>query len=180
MALCDYMIIVVDGRLLDGISPYVRDLTVATTCNYYDSTKLVVCINRSDQVKTDFERNFIEFATLFHKTLSRAHFKDTFKIPFIPVSSKTRDGVFTVSKSIDWYKGPTLMDCINGFAVPTRNINSSPLRLVVDDYFHNVSRKIILTVKVYAGVVEAGDDIKMLGLDGNTRVKEGKYSRSNH
>jgi translation elongation factor EF-1alpha len=141
MALCDYMILVVDGRLMDSISPYVRDLVAAATCNYCDSTKLVVCINRSDQAKTDFERNFIGYATQFHRTLSRAFFKDTFKIPFIPVSAKTGDGVFTVSKSMEWYKGPTLMDCINGFAIPTRNLQSSPLRLIVDDYFHNVSNR---------------------------------------
>jgi elongation factor 1-alpha len=84
---------------------------------------------------------------------------DVEKIPFIPCSAF--DGPNVVKKGTDkmnWYNGPTIVECLDKFEVPPKPLDK-PLRLPVQDVFSITGHGTVPVGRVETGTMKPGDKV---------------------
>ena len=59
---------------------------------------------------------------------------DPDKLPFVPVSGWIGDNMIEPSANMRWYKGPTLLEALDGLSPPKR-LTDKPLRLPLQDVY---------------------------------------------
>ena len=76
-------------------------------------------------------------------------------VQFIPASALEGDNIYKTSKQMDWYKGPTLVQALDGVMISTK---SMPLRFVVQDTYNVDSEKVIVG-RVESGTLRRNDEV---------------------
>ena len=73
---------------------------------------MIVCINKMDEktVKYNVER-YDEIKSEVSQYLRRVGYQPS-KIPFIPISGFTGEGLLTVEGNLEWYKGVPLIEAL--------------------------------------------------------------------
>lgn len=111
--------------------------------------KVMIVINKMDLIDYSEDR-FYEIASELQKYITESGL--TLKVDFIPVSSKQGDNIVSSSSNIDWYKGPSLLEKLNGINIDDENL---PGRFLIQmairpqsDEFHDF--------RGYAGKVKSG------------------------
>ncbi len=126
-------------------------------------TQVIVVINKMDLVGYD-EARYESVKNELIRFLSEINISPSY---VIPISAKKGD--FVVRKtSIDWYKGPTLLEALNTFK-PRKSAREKPLRFVVQDVY-NLEKRIIVG-RVESGIISKGDRITILPSGEKTQVK---------
>ncbi len=74
---------------------------------------------------------------------------------FIPISAKHGDNIATLSQQMPWYKGPTVLQALDEFAVPPPPTHL-PLRFPIQDVYRFDHRR-ILAGRIEAGSLKVGD-----------------------
>src|SRR5215470_3177719 len=75
----------------------------------------------------------------------------------IPISARHGDGVAARTPAIDWYRGPTVIEALDGFA-PARPATALPLRLPVQAVYKFDDRRIVAG-RLQSGRIAVGDEI---------------------
>ncbi len=74
---------------------------------------------------------------------------------FIPIAAKPGDGIASLSPNMPWWKGPTVLEILDGFSVPSLPAGQ-PLRFTVQDVYRFDKRR-ICAGRVESGTVKTGD-----------------------
>lgn len=85
----------------------------------------------------------------------------------VPVSAREGDNLVTKSTNMPWYRGPTVVEALDGFRAASP-LGDQPLRFPVQDVYKFDDRRIIAG-RIESGTLKVGDDI--LFSPSNKRVK---------
>jgi elongation factor 1-alpha len=96
--------------------------------------QLVVAVNKMDDPTVDWNNERYEEVKDGISRLLRMVGYNVNNIHFVPVSGWTGDNLVERSDKMSWYKGPTLLDAMNGFTVPEKPVER-PLRVPVQDVY---------------------------------------------
>ncbi|MBM4249010.1 MAG: translation elongation factor EF-1 subunit alpha [Euryarchaeota archaeon] len=118
--------------------------------------QLVVAINKMDAV--DYKQEpYDKVRADVSALLKNVGFKPE-TIAFVPVSAYVGDFVAKKSDRMPWYKGPTLVEALNGFTVP-KKLDDKPLRLPVQDVYTITGVGTVPVGRVETGILKPNDKI---------------------
>jgi bifunctional enzyme CysN/CysC len=127
--------------------------------------QVAVVINKMDRVNFDegrFRDIEAEIAThLINLGLN--------PIAVIPISARDGDGVARRTDPISWYRGPTVVETLDGF-MPARQADELALRLPVQAVYKFDDRRIIAG-RVETGRIAVGDEIVVMPSGRTARVR---------
>ena len=118
--------------------------------------QVVVAVNKMDLAGYDeatFERvraEYTEFLGQIGLTAER----------FVPVSAREGDNIASASPRMPWYTGRTILETLDGFAVPA-NLEAQPLRFVTQDVYRFDARRLIAG-RIETGRLSVGDTLTFL------------------
>ncbi|MCS6820008.1 MAG: GTP-binding protein [Chitinophagales bacterium] len=113
---------------------------------------IIVCINKMDLVqyqKNVFEKVVVNFKNSISNKFCNTHFH------FIPISALTGENVIHSSPALSWFKGPTLMETLEGLTSDNEEESILAGRFPVQ-YVINAVNAENTTYRAYAGRVAAG------------------------
>ena len=127
--------------------------------------QIVVSINKMDMVNFD-ETRFNEVKELVSERLKAVGFKPD-EIHFVPTAAYTGDNLAKKSDKTPWYKGPTLLEAINGMKEPEKPVDL-PLRLPLQDVYEIKGIGAVPVGRVETGIMKINDKVVV------TPAREGK------
>ncbi|MBO8136027.1 MULTISPECIES: sulfate adenylyltransferase subunit CysN [Dickeya] len=140
---CELAILLIDAR--KGVLDQTRRHSFIATL--LGIRHLVVAVNKMDLVGyqqavfEQFKQDYLDFASQLPTDLD---------ITFVPISALDGDNVATPSTTMNWYRGPTLLDVLETVNVSSRSL-SQPMRFPVQ-YVNRPN----LDFRGYAGTVASG------------------------
>lgn len=133
--------------------------------------QIVVAINKADvwDYKEDRYNECVENISDLLKNIGFP----VKKIPFIPVSGLKAENLTEPHDKLDWYKGPTLVDAIDGFVIPEKP-TGKPLRVPIQDSYSIKGTGVVPVGRVETGILKKGDKIIIMptGFEGEIRSIE--------
>ena len=123
----------------------VKQMIVAT--NKMDSTSPPYSKERYEEIKGEVS-NF----------LKKVGYKPAV-IPFVPISGWHGDNMLDSGDNMKWYKGPTLLEALDGIKPPKRPIDK-PLRLPLQDVYKIGGVGTVPVGRVETGILKPGTSIK--------------------
>mgnify|MGYP001429170258 FL=1 len=123
----------------------VKQMIVAT--NKMDSTSPPYSKDRYEEIKGEVS-NF----------LKKVGYKPAV-IPFVPISGWHGDNMIESGDNMKWYKGPTLLEALDGIKPPKRPIDK-PLRLPLQDVYKIGGVGTVPVGRVETGVLKPGTSIR--------------------
>jgi len=158
----DFGILVVSA--VDG--PKEQTRRHAYILNMLGMKALVVLINKMDICAYSEER----FNTAVRETEDFLRLIGTKILYVIPVSAMKGDNIAKHSKNMRWYKGPTLLSCLDKFK--EENISTGkPFRFPVQDVY-NIDGENVFAGRVESGAIRTGDAVLILPANERTTVKD--------
>ena len=135
----------------------VKQMIVAT--NKMDSTSPPYSKERYEEIKGEVS-NF----------LKKVGYKPAV-IPFVPISGWHGDNMIESGNNMKWYKGPTLLEALDGIKPPKRPIDK-PLRLPLQDVYKIGGVGTVPVGRVETGILKPGTAIKFAPSDIVTDCKD--------
>jgi bifunctional enzyme CysN/CysC len=131
--------------------------------------QVVVLVNKMDLVGYDqavFDQIVADYSTFLDRIEVRpAH--------FIPVAGREGDNVAASSPAMPWFRGPTVLEALDGFE-PEPELAEKPFRLPVQDVYKFASAgddRRIVAGTIETGRVRVGDEVMFYPSGKRTRVK---------
>jgi elongation factor 1-alpha len=118
--------------------------------------QLVVAVNKMDSVEYKQEAYDKTKADVTVLLKNVGYKTDT--VAFVPISAYVGDNIASKSPKTPWYKGPTLVEALNGFVVPDKP-TGKPLRLPVQDVYTITGVGTVPVGRVETGVLKPNDKI---------------------
>lgn len=118
--------------------------------------QLVVAINKADNYEYS-EARYKECVDAVSELLRNIGFPVK-KIHFVPVSGLKAENLNETSPNLPWYKGPTLLEAIDGFEIPEKP-TGKPLRIPIQDAYRIKGTGVVPVGKVETGILKKGDKI---------------------
>jgi bifunctional enzyme CysN/CysC len=115
--------------------------------------KIIVALNKMD-LAGHAETRFAEVTKEMAKYLGEIGLE---AMLMIPISARHGDNIASSSKDMPWYKGPTLIEALDGFERPPAPVDQ-PLRFAVQDVYKFDERRIIAG-RVESGRLKVGDKL---------------------
>lgn len=133
--------------------------------------QLVVAINKADVYDYSEER-YKECVDAVSDLLRSIGFPVK-KIPFVPVSGIKAENLTEKSDNLPWYDGPTLIEAIDAFEIPSKPTDK-PLRVPIQDAYKIKGTGVVPVGRVETGVIKKGDKIIIMptGFKGEIRSIE--------
>lgn len=125
-------------------------------------TQLIVAVNKLDNVGWSEARYNHVVGKLKH-FLKQAGFKDS-DVVYVPCSGLTGENLTKCCNEPllrNWYNGPTLLDRIDNFKPPKRELEK-PFRFCVSDVYKGMGAGINVTGKLEAGKLQNGDKVVVM------------------
>jgi len=120
--------------------------------------QLIIAINKMDATTPPYdEKRYNEVKDEVGKLLRMVGYKIE-EIPFIPVSAYAGDNLIKLSDNTKFYKGPFLLDALNGLKQPQKPTNL-PLRVPVQDVYTISGVGTVPVGRVETGVMKKDDKI---------------------
>lgn len=122
--------------------------------------QVAVCVNKMDLIDYDrdtFERIKAEFTDFLRQI-------DLEPKCFVPVSAREGDNVTCLSEKTPWFKGPTILQVLDGFAKEPPDLDK-PLRFPVQDIYKFTAQgddRRIVAGRIETGSVSKGDEVVFL------------------
>eukprot|EP00800_Vazella_pourtalesii_P023366 TRINITY_DN943_c0_g2_i1.p1 TRINITY_DN943_c0_g2~~TRINITY_DN943_c0_g2_i1.p1 ORF type:complete len:470 (+),score=128.99 TRINITY_DN943_c0_g2_i1:607-2016(+) len=121
-------------------------------------SQLIVAVNKMDQCGWEFER-FREILDKLEPFLHQTGYKDE-DLHFIPISGLEGINLTERVSEVKWYKGPSLIECIDKIQPPVRPVEK-PLRFCVCGV-NQVGSGIHVAGKIETGYLQTGDKLLVL------------------
>ncbi|KAI9488306.1 P-loop containing nucleoside triphosphate hydrolase protein [Zychaea mexicana] len=94
--------------------------------------QMIIAVNKLDTLDWDQGR-YSEIVEKLGNFLTQAGFRKS-NLSYVPVSGLTGENLIKKSELVPWYEGPCLIDLIDAFEPPVRQLDK-PLRIGVTDFF---------------------------------------------
>jgi len=120
--------------------------------------QLIIAVNKMDATTPPYdEKRYNEVKDEVGKLLRMVGYKVE-EIPFIPTSAYAGDNLIKLSDNTKFYKGPFLLDALNGLKQPQKPTNL-PLRVPVQDVYTISGVGTVPVGRVETGVMKKDDKI---------------------
>ena len=120
--------------------------------------QLIIAVNKMDATTPPYdEKRYNEVKDEVGKLLRMVGYKIE-EIPFIPTSAYAGDNLIKLSDNTKFYKGPFLLDALNGLKQPQKPTNL-PLRVPVQDVYTISGVGTVPVGRVETGVMKKDDKI---------------------
>lgn len=154
----DVAILVIDssqGGFEAGISKEGQTREHALLAFTLGVKQLIVCVNKMDDKSVKYsEKRFEEIKKETQNFLKKVGYKIK-KIPFVPISGWVGDNMLEKSSNMKWYKGPPLIEVLDGIKAPKRPVDK-PLRLPLQDVYKIGGIGTVPVGRVETGVLKPG------------------------
>jgi elongation factor 1-alpha len=132
--------------------------------------QLVVAVNKMDDVSVGWsQERYNEIKNEVGRMLKMVGFKLE-KIPFVPTSGWTGDNLVKKSEHMPWYTGPTLIDALDTFELPTKP-TTKPLRIPIQDVYSITGVGTVPVGRVETGIVKENDVLIFMPANKQGEVK---------
>jgi elongation factor 1-alpha len=118
-----------------------------------------VAVNKMDSINYD-ESKFNKVKEEVSAVLKTVGYNPE-AIPFVPISALQGDNITKNSDKMQWYKGPCLLDMMNGFKEPEKPVNL-PLRLPIQDVYNITGIGVVPVGRVETGIMKIGDKVTIV------------------
>jgi elongation factor 1-alpha len=118
--------------------------------------QIIIAVNKMDMVNYD-EAKYNAVKSDVSKLLSQIGYKVD-EVPFVPISSLQGEDIAKKSDKIGWYKGPCLLDAMNGLK-PVELPTTLPMRMPVQDVYTITGIGTVPVGKIATGVMKVGSKI---------------------
>lgn len=146
------------GEYEAGIGPGGQTREHAFLAKTLGVSQLVVAINKMDDATVKWNQERYEDVRNGASDLLKITGYRIENISFVPTSGWTGDNLAVKSKNMPWYKGPTLVQALDNFTVPSKPVNK-PLRLPIQDVYTITGVGTVPVGRVETGVMKVGDQI---------------------
>lgn len=142
--------------------------------------QMIIAINKMDISGVSYsEDRFNAVKEEVSKLLMSVGFKPA-EIPFLAVSSLNGENIVNKSENMPWYKGPTLLEAVNGLTVPEKP-TGLPLRIPIQDVYNITGIGVVPVGRVETGEAKVGQKlVAMPGREGKGVVGELKSIEMHH
>jgi elongation factor 1-alpha len=130
--------------------------------------QMIVCMNKMDTVNFA-ESRYNEIKEEVSAYLKKVGYKIA-KIHFIPISGFNGDNMIDRSDKCAWYKGPTLLEALDGINPPKRP-SHLPLRLPLQDVYKIGGIGTVPVGRVETGILKPGMVVTIAPAQVTTEVK---------
>ncbi|HVL47980.1 MAG TPA: translation elongation factor EF-1 subunit alpha [Candidatus Thermoplasmatota archaeon] len=120
--------------------------------------QLIVYVNKMDALQPAFDQKKFDALKEQIETLIRTVGYKKENVPIIPGSSYKGINITKAPAEMGWFKGPTLLDAMNGLKEPSKPTNL-PLRLPVQDVYSITGIGTVPVGRVETGILKIGDTI---------------------
>jgi bifunctional enzyme CysN/CysC len=127
--------------------------------------QVAIVVNKMDRVDFGKER-FEEIAAEISAHLTGLGVKPS---AIVPISARDGDGVAARTPRIAWYRGPTVVEALDGFE-PARPLEQLSLRLPVQAIYKFDDRRIVAG-RIESGHLAAGDEIVIMPAGKIAKIK---------
>ncbi len=132
--------------------------------------QMIVCMNKMDEKTVNFsEDRYNEIKKEVSDFLKKVGYKPD-GIHFIPISGWEGDNMLDKSTRTPWYKGPTLIEALDGLEPPKRP-TEKPLRLPLQDVYKIGGIGTVPVGRVETGVLKPAMNVTFAPVDVKTDVK---------
>jgi len=116
---------------------------------------MIVAINKMDEKSTNWaEARYNEIKNETSSFLKKIGYNPE-KVPFVPLSGWTGDNMLEKSANMPWYKGPTLLESLDGLTEPKRP-SDKPLRIPLQDVYKIGGIGTVPVGRVETGILKPG------------------------
>jgi elongation factor 1-alpha len=120
--------------------------------------QIIINVNKMDATKPEYsEEKFTAVKEEVGKLLKMVGYKDD-SVQYVPSSAFVGDNVVNKTDKLGWWKGPTLLECLNNLNLPQKPTNL-PLRLPVQDVYSITGIGTVPVGRVETGVMKVGDNV---------------------
>jgi len=120
--------------------------------------KMIVLVNKMDSPSVKFKKErFDEIEKEVSNFLKRVGYNPK-RIPFVPISGWEGDNMLEKSPNMPWWKGPTLLEALDGITPPKRPTNK-PLRIPLQDVYKIGGIGTVPVGRVETGILKPGTDV---------------------
>jgi elongation factor 1-alpha len=132
--------------------------------------QMIVCTNKMDDKTVNFnQKRYEEIQKEVQDYLKKVGYNIK-NVPFIPISGWAGDNMLEKSPNMAWYKGPTLIEALDGLEPPKRPTDK-PLRLPLQDVYKIGGIGTVPVGRVETGIMKPGDTVVFAPVDVTTEVK---------
>jgi len=132
--------------------------------------QMIVICNKMDDKTVNFSQDrYNEIKTELSAYLKKVGYNPE-KVPFVPCSGWTGDNMLEKSDKLPWWKGPTLLEALDGAIPPTRP-SDKPLRLPLQDVYKIGGIGTVPVGRVETGVLKPGMVVTFAPAAVTTEVK---------
>ena len=133
--------------------------------------QMIVATNKMDSTSPPYNKErYEEIKGEVSNFLKKVGYKPAV-IPFVPISGWHGDNMLEIGDNMKWYKGPTLLEALDGIKPPKRPIDK-PLRLPLQDVYKIGGVGTVPVGRVETGVLKPGTSIKFAPSDIVTDCKD--------
>ncbi len=151
----------------DGIQPQTKEH--AFLAKVLGISQITVNMNKMDALNYS-QAEFDKIKAEAEKLLKGIGYK-TENIKFVPCSSYNGDNLTKKSTNMPWYTGPTLLEVVDSFVVPSKP-RDKPLRLPIQDVFTITGHGTVPVGRVETGIMKPNDSVVVMPSGAKGEVKK--------
>ncbi|MDC3128161.1 sulfate adenylyltransferase subunit CysN [Paracoccaceae bacterium] len=137
-------------------------------CHLFGIEHVIVLINKMDLVKYD-ELRFQEIVSNYELFASKIGIENP---SYVPISGIHGDNVVSVSKNMNWYRGPSLLKLLEDIELADQTSSSQPFRMPVQLVNRPNSDFRGVSGKPASGYISKNDEIAVFPSGKKTKIKE--------
>ena len=120
--------------------------------------QIIININKMDATKPEWsEERFNTVKAEVTKLIGMVGYKGD-AVQFVPTSAFKGDNVVNKSPNLGWWKGGTLIDCLNNLSIPKKPTDL-PLRLPVQDVYTITGIGTVPVGRIETGILRVGETV---------------------
>jgi elongation factor 1-alpha len=132
--------------------------------------QLIVCANKMDEKTVSYSQSrFEEIVNEVSNFIKKIGYNPK-TVPFVPISGWTGDNMLERSENMPWWKGPTLLEALDGVTPPIRPVDK-PLRIPLQYDYKNGGIGTVPVGRVETGILKPGAIVTFAPVGLTTEVK---------
>ena len=132
--------------------------------------QLIVCANKMDEKTVAYSQaRFEEIVNEVSNFIKKIGYNPK-NVPFVPISGWTGDNMLEASPNMPWWKGPTLLEALDGVTPPVRPVDK-PLRIPLQDVYKIGGIGTVPVGRVETGILKPGAIVTFAPVGLTTEVK---------
>jgi elongation factor 1-alpha len=132
--------------------------------------QLIVCANKMDEKSVNYSQaRFEEIVNEVSNFIKKIGYNPK-TVPFVPISGWTGDNMLEKSDKMPWWKGPTLLEALDGVTPPVRP-KEKPLRIPLQDVYKIGGIGTVPVGRVETGILRPGAIVTFAPVGLTTEVK---------